>query len=68
MATRTKGQGKGKLKAYFRGVRAEFKKVSWPSRKELLNYTGIVLMLSFLVAIIVYVLDILLNNILGLFI
>lgn len=68
MTTHTKGQNKGKLKTYFKGVRSELKKVAWPSRKELINYTGIVLLLSTIVAIIVYILDILLNNILGLFI
>ena len=68
MTTRTKGQNRGKLKTYFKGVRSELKKVVWPSKKELLNYTGIVLMLSFIVAVIVYILDILLNNILGLLI
>lgn len=68
MAANTTGQSKGKLKTYFRGVRSELKKVAWPSKKELFNYTGIVLLISFIVAIIVYIIDILLNNILGLFI
>ena len=68
MAASTKGQKKGRLKAYFKGVRSELKKVAWPSRKELLNYTGIVLIISIIVAIVVYILDILLNGILGIFI
>ena len=68
MTANTKGQNKGKLKTYFRGVRSELKKVTWPSKKELFNYTGIVLLISLIVAIIVYIIDILLNNILGLFI
>lgn len=68
MAAQTKGQNKGKLKTYFKGVKAELKKVVWPSKKELINYTGIVLLISTIVAIIVYILDILINNILGLFI
>ncbi|NMA48727.1 MAG: preprotein translocase subunit SecE [Tissierellia bacterium] len=42
---------------YFRGVKAELKKVIWPNKKELVNYTGVVIFISVLVAIIVYVLD-----------
>lgn len=46
-----------KLAVYFRGVKAELKKVIWPNKKELVNYTGVVIFISVLVAIIVYVLD-----------
>lgn len=31
------------LGAYFKGVRTEMKKVVWPTRKELVSYTGVVL-------------------------
>ena len=53
---------KSKMKTYFRGVRAEMKKVSWPTKKELLNYTTVVVALSILVAIIVWILDIIING------
>ena len=33
----------GGLKEYFRGVRVETKKVVWPTRKELVSYTIVVL-------------------------
>lgn len=33
---------KGGLKAYFKGVRTEMKKVVWPTRKETIAYTVIV--------------------------
>ena len=33
----------GGLKAYFKGVRTEMKKVVWPTRKETIAYTIIVL-------------------------
>ena len=34
---------KGGLKEYFKGVRVETKKVVWPTRKELVSYTVVVI-------------------------
>lgn len=34
---------RGGLKEYFKGVRVETKKVVWPTRKELMSYTVVVL-------------------------
>lgn len=56
---------KSKMTTYFRGVKAEMKKVIWPSKKELANYTGVVIMVSALVAIIVWILDLLIHGGLG---
>lgn len=56
---------KEKMTTYFRGVRSELKKVIWPSKKELINYTGVVILLSAIVAIIVYILDLGLNKLLS---
>ncbi|NLV88990.1 MAG: preprotein translocase subunit SecE [Tissierellia bacterium] len=56
------GTKKGKLGSYFRGVRAEMKKVIWPSKKELINYTGVVLVISGLVALTVWILDLLIKG------
>lgn len=53
---------KAKMATYFRGVKAEMKKVIWPSRKELINYTGVVIMISAIVAIIVWVLDLVIHS------
>jgi preprotein translocase subunit SecE len=53
---------KSKMSTYFRGVKAEMKKVSWPTKKELFNYTSVVVALSILVAIIVWILDIIING------
>jgi len=36
-------QRQGGLREYFRGVRTETKKVVWPTRKELVSYTIVVL-------------------------
>ncbi len=59
---------KEKLNTYIRGVKAEVKKVIWPSKKDLINYTGVVILLSTIVALIVYVIDLGINQILSLII
>jgi preprotein translocase subunit SecE len=59
---------KDKLSTYLKGVKSEMKKVMWPSKKELINYTGVVILISVLVAVIVYVLDIGINGVLSLII
>ncbi|HZH93603.1 MAG TPA: preprotein translocase subunit SecE [Tissierellaceae bacterium] len=56
---------KDKMSTYFRGVRSELKKVIWPDKKELVNYTGVVIFISVLVAVIVYILDLILGGILS---
>lgn len=50
------------MNTYFRGVKAELKKVIWPTKKELINYTGIVIIISAIVAITVSVLDLLIQG------
>lgn len=45
------------LKKYFRGVRSEFKKVVWPSKKELLSYSGVVIVVSIVASILIAILD-----------
>jgi len=34
---------KGGLKEYFKGVKVEMKKVVWPTRKEVISYTAVVI-------------------------
>ena len=67
MAAQTDAK-KGKMTSYFKGVKAEMKKVIWPSKKELLNYTGVVILISGMVSLIVYLLDIGIHRVLALFI
>lgn len=47
----------GKLSRYFRGVKAELKKVIWPTKKDLVNYTTVVVVMSVVMSFIVYVFD-----------
>lgn len=46
-----------KFRSYFRGVKAEMKKVIWPSKGDLLSYTGAVVFISILVSLVVWILD-----------
>lgn len=42
MANKEK-EKKGGFKEYFKGVKLEMKKVVWPTKKEIVSYTGIVI-------------------------
>lgn len=42
---------------YFRSVKAELRKVVWPTRKELVNYTIVVFILTTFVTILIYLVD-----------
>ena len=48
-----------KIIQFFTGAKAELTKVSWPSRRELLRYTILVVVISFLVAMFLGLLDML---------
>lgn len=50
-----------KVKGFFRGVWTELKKVHWPNKKQIVNYTCIVLVCIFAMALAIYVVDILLD-------
>ena len=60
---------KEKSSEYFKGVWSELKKVHWPDRKQLLTYTGVVLVAVAIVAVMLWVVDsgfsILVTKILG---
>lgn len=51
-----------KVKQFFREVRIELKKVTWPSRKETLASTSVVLVLVFLIAVYLGAVDIILSR------
>lgn len=58
----------GKTKTYFKGVKAETKKVIWPTKKEIVNYTGVVILMVVVVGIVVWVLDLGIHRLLSLII
>jgi preprotein translocase subunit SecE len=39
----TQPRQKGRMKEYFKGVKIETKKVVWPTRREIVSYTVVVL-------------------------
>lgn len=63
MATAANPSAKGgprwteRVGRFFRDVRAEFRKVVWPTRKELTVYTGVVIAMTLIVAVILGVVD-----------
>ena len=46
-----------RLKAFFRGVLNELKKVHWPDRKQLITYTGVVVVFVLIVSLAISALD-----------
>ena len=49
-------------KSFFKSFKGELKKVSWPTPKQLVNNTAIVIGIVLLVAVIVFVLDVIFEN------
>ena len=45
------------IKGYFKGIRTETKKVVWPTRKELLSYTGVVVFTCFAFGLGIWLVD-----------
>lgn len=52
-----------RVKNYIKGVQSELRKVTWPNKKELINYTIIVIALTLILAIVIGLSDVLLNQI-----
>ncbi|MBP2026036.1 preprotein translocase subunit SecE [Peptoniphilus stercorisuis] len=52
-----KAEEKKGLNKYFRGVKSEFKKVVWPTKKQVLNYSVIVIVASIIFALLFSVYD-----------
>jgi preprotein translocase subunit SecE len=55
----------GPTKTFFREVRMELKKVTWPTRKETLAATAMVIILSVVVAFFLGILDVALAKLVG---
>ena len=48
---------KGRVRLYFRDLKAEMKKVVWPTRKQVLNNTGVVLTVVVITALFLFGVD-----------
>lgn len=57
-----------RIRGFLREVVEELKKVSWPSRKELKNSTGLVIFSMLMLMVFIGVIDLVLNAIIGLII
>ncbi len=55
-----------KIIDYIKQVYNEMRKVTWPTRSELINSTIVVIIISAIVAVIIFVLDTLFSNVLQL--
>jgi preprotein translocase subunit SecE len=55
-----------RAKKYFRGVYGELKKVHWPTRREVLTYTLVVVVAVIIVSILIWIFDSLLSQVLKL--
>ncbi|NLK52591.1 MAG: preprotein translocase subunit SecE [Syntrophomonadaceae bacterium] len=51
------GDLRDRTTGFLRSVWAELKKVHWPNRKELITYTGVVLVAVALVAMLIWMVD-----------
>ena len=65
MSEKRKQEG---LSKYFRGVKAELRNVSWPSKEELVKYSGLVILMSFLTAVTIFIFDFIVTKLFGLII
>jgi preprotein translocase subunit SecE len=52
-----------KITTYFKGVRSESKHINWPSRRDVISYTVVVIAISLLVAGMLGLFDVLLTEI-----
>ena len=50
---------------FFKGVWSELKKVHWPTKREAATYTGVVLVAVSIVAVMIWVVDMIFSYILG---
>ena len=69
MATQTSSERQkrsAKASGFFKGVRSEFKKIVWPTRKLLVQYTIVVIVMSILLSLFVYGLDFVFRNLIQL--
>ena len=56
-----------KIKRYFKDMRGELKKVVWPEKKQVLNNTGIVIVVLVLSSVSIGIIDFVFNALVGLF-
>ena len=56
-ATQKAKKGTGKVSTYFREMKSEFKKIVWPSFKQVRNNTGVVITFIILLGVFISLID-----------
>ena len=56
-ATQKAKKAPGKVSTYFRELKAEFKRISWPSFKQVRNNTGVVLTFIIILGVFIALVD-----------
>ena len=54
------------VQTYFRGVRAEWGKISWPERRQVITETIFVVIIVFVFTVAIYLMDIIFKGLFGL--
>ena len=54
-----------KKDGFFKSVNREFKKITWPTKNETLNYSLLVIIVSVITGVLIWLLDIVFGNLLG---
>ena len=54
------------IKTYFRGVRTEWGKISWPEKRQVVAETLFVIVIVFVFTVAIYLMDIIFKGIFGL--
>ena len=54
------------IKTYFRGVRTEWGKISWPEKRQVVAETLFVIVIVFVFTLAIYLMDIIFKGLLGL--
>ncbi len=67
MAAEENNNFKEEVKTYFKGVKTEWSKVSWPTRQQTIFETGVVLIVVIFFTVVVFLIDIIFDFILKLF-
>ena len=66
MANEHKEKKTGRFGQFFKEVSGEVKKLSWPTKKEIVSYTLTVIAFILLMAVVIYALDLVFGEGLGL--
>jgi preprotein translocase subunit SecE len=54
------------IKTYFKGVRTEWGKISWPERRQVIFETFAVIVITFSFTVVIYIMDLIFKGLLSL--